>query len=123
MHLLYFVSQWNCLHRKPSCFNECTTGQLARKLYECMRREDASLRIQKHARAHTARKAYTELRASAIVIQTGLRAMAAHNEFSYRRRTKASIIIQVVAFLKYGFFLFYKLIQETEFYKSAIATM
>ncbi|KAF8403986.1 hypothetical protein HHK36_012096 [Tetracentron sinense] len=70
------------------------TAQLARKLYEHMRREDASIRVQKHARSHTARKAYTELRASAIVIQTGLRAMAARNEYRYRRRTKASVNIQ-----------------------------
>lgn len=60
-----------------------------------MRREDASIRIQKYARAHAARKSYTTLRASAIVIQTGLRAMAARNEYRRRRRTKASIMIQV----------------------------
>lgn len=88
---------------ETNIFTVYFTAQLARKLYEDMRREDASRRIQKHARAHTARKAYTELRASAIVIQTGLRAMAAHNEYSYRRRTKASIIIQVLKFLKLGF--------------------
>ncbi|XP_043691313.1 myosin-12 isoform X2 [Telopea speciosissima] len=69
-------------------------GRLARKLYEYMRREDASIRIQKHARAHAARKSFTELRASAIIIQTGMRAMAAHKEFRHRRRTKAAIVIQ-----------------------------
>lgn len=61
-----------------------------------MRREDASLRIQKYARAHAARTTYTKLRASTIVIQTGLRAMAARNEFRHRKRTKASIVIQVL---------------------------
>lgn len=69
-------------------------ARLARKLYECMRREDASIRIQKYTRSHTARKAYTKLHAATIVIQTGLRAMAARNEYRHRRRTKAAIIIQ-----------------------------
>ncbi|XP_072989878.1 myosin-12-like isoform X2 [Typha latifolia] len=69
-------------------------ARLARKLYEYMRREDASIRIQKYARSHAARKAYTQLQASAVVIQTGLRAMAAHNEYRHRRRTKAAIVIQ-----------------------------
>lgn len=67
---------------------------LARKLYKEMRREDASIRIQKYARACTARTAYTRLKESTIVIQTGLRTMAARNIFRHRRRTKAAIIIQ-----------------------------
>lgn len=70
-------------------------AQLARNLYEQMRKVAASIRIQKHVRAHTARKSYTKLLASAIVIQTGLRAMAARNVYRYRRRTKAATIIQV----------------------------
>uniref|UniRef100_A0A6V7QYP6 Myosin-12 n=1 Tax=Ananas comosus var. bracteatus TaxID=296719 RepID=A0A6V7QYP6_ANACO len=69
-------------------------ARLARKLYEGLRREDASIRIQKYARSHAARKAYTQLKAAAIVIQTGLRAIAARNEYRHRRRTKAAIIIQ-----------------------------
>ncbi|KAE8038143.1 hypothetical protein FH972_010683 [Carpinus fangiana] len=69
-------------------------AQLARKLYECMRKEAASIRIQKHVRAHADRKSYTKLVASAIVIQTGSRAMAARNEYRYRRRTKATTSIQ-----------------------------
>lgn len=60
-----------------------------------MRREAASIRIQKHARARRARVYYTSLQASAIVIQSGLRALAARNEYRYRRRTKASTKIQV----------------------------
>jgi myosin-5 len=60
-----------------------------------MKRESASIRIQKHARAHRARVYYTSLQASAIVIQSGLRALAARNEYRYRRRTKASTKIQV----------------------------
>lgn len=76
-------------------------AQLARKQYEQMRREAASIRIQKHQRAHMARKSYTTLKASAIVIQTGLRAMAARNEFRFRRRTKAAAIVQVTNFRKF----------------------
>jgi len=65
-----------------------------------MRREAASIRIQKHVRAHRARVHYTSLQASAIVLQSGLRAFAARNEYRYRRRTKASIKIQVNTSLK-----------------------
>jgi myosin V len=60
-----------------------------------MRRDAASIRIQKYARTHSARKAYLQLYESAIIIQTGLRAMAARNEHRFRRETKATIIIQV----------------------------
>ncbi|KAG2535231.1 myosin-12-like isoform X1 [Panicum virgatum] len=69
-------------------------ARLARKLFEYMRRDAASIRIQKHARGHSARKAYRQVYESAIVIQTGIRAMAARNEHRFRRETKASIIIQ-----------------------------
>jgi len=65
-----------------------------------MRREAASIRIQKHARAHRARMYYTSLQVSAIVLQSGLRAFAARNEYRYRRRTKASTKIQVNTSLK-----------------------
>ena len=61
-----------------------------------MRRAAASIRIQKHARSHADRKSYKRLLASAIVIQTGMRAMAARNEYRHRRRTKAAIIVQVI---------------------------
>ncbi|GMP42089.1 hypothetical protein CsSME_00011947 [Camellia sinensis var. sinensis] len=70
------------------------TAQLARKLYEYMRKEAASIQVQKQVRAHTARKSYTNLQASAIAIQTGLRAMATRNEYRHRRRNKATTIIQ-----------------------------
>ncbi|KAA8520316.1 hypothetical protein F0562_014572 [Nyssa sinensis] len=69
-------------------------ARLARKLYEHMRREDASIRVQKHVRAHAARKSYTNLQAAAIAIQTGLRAMATRNEYRHRRRNKAATIVQ-----------------------------
>ena len=69
------------------------SAKLARKRYEHMRREAASIRIQKLVRADRARKNHTSLQASAIIIQSGMRALAAQNE--YIRLTKASIEIQV----------------------------
>lgn len=74
----------------------CSAAQLARNLYEHMRKEAASIRVQKHVRAHAARKSYTKLQASAIAIQTGLRAMAARNECRRRRKNKAATIVQVI---------------------------
>ncbi|XP_014490889.1 myosin-6-like [Vigna radiata var. radiata] len=69
-------------------------GQLARRQYECMRREAASIKIQKDCRMYISRKSYKTKYASAICIQTGMRGMAARNDLSFRRRTKAAIIIQ-----------------------------
>ncbi|OIT26248.1 PREDICTED: myosin-7-like [Nicotiana attenuata] len=69
-------------------------GQLARAIYECMRREAASLRIQKDARKYLARKSYRLLCFSAVSIQAGLRGMAARNELQFRKRTNAAIFIQ-----------------------------
>ncbi|KAK8937305.1 hypothetical protein KSP39_PZI012267 [Platanthera zijinensis] len=69
-------------------------GLLARKLYEHMKRNDASIRIQKYSRGHAAKLAYACLQSSAIVIQTGMRAMAARNAHRHKRRTKAAIVIQ-----------------------------
>ncbi|KAF2285577.1 hypothetical protein GH714_005606 [Hevea brasiliensis] len=69
-------------------------SQLARHLYECLRREAASLKIQKHARRHLARKAYNRLCSSAVSIQAAMRRMAACNELQFRRQTRAAIMIQ-----------------------------
>ncbi|KAJ4835408.1 hypothetical protein Tsubulata_031610 [Turnera subulata] len=69
-------------------------AQLARKLYENMRKEAAAICIQKNVRRHFARVSYKNLQRSATVIQTGLRALAARNEYRYRRSTKAATIIQ-----------------------------
>ncbi|XP_027913913.1 myosin-8-like [Vigna unguiculata] len=69
-------------------------GQLARRRYECMRREAASIKLQKDFRMYVSRKAYTTKYASSICIQTGMRGMAARNDLRFRRRTKAAIIIQ-----------------------------
>ncbi|XP_042053699.1 myosin-6-like [Salvia splendens] len=59
-----------------------------------MRREVASLRIQKYLRMHLASKAFREICSSALCIQTGMRAMAARNELPYRSETRTAIVIQ-----------------------------
>ncbi|KAG1354825.1 Myosin-6 [Cocos nucifera] len=69
-------------------------GQIARHLYENMRRQAASLRIQTYFRMYLARKAYQELSSASIAIQGGLRGMAARKELHCRRQTRAAIIIQ-----------------------------
>lgn len=72
------------------------SGRLACKLYETMKREAAVVKIQTTSRRHLARMAYIRIKSSVLVLQTGLRAMAARNEFRCRKQTKASIIIQVI---------------------------
>ncbi|PPD91802.1 hypothetical protein GOBAR_DD11268 [Gossypium barbadense] len=69
-------------------------GQMTRHLYEGMRREAASLKIQKYARRFLKRKAYNNLRFSAISIQASLRALSARNELRSRKRTVAATVIQ-----------------------------
>lgn len=68
---------------------------MTRHLYEGMRREAASLKIQKYARRFLKRKAYNNLRFSAISIQASLRALSARNELRSRKRTVAATVIQV----------------------------
>ena len=77
-------------------FNLLSTGQHGRLVYEGMRREAASLRIQTALRMHLAQKAYQESCCAAVSIQTGMRGMAARSEIRFRRQTKAAIIIQVL---------------------------
>uniref|UniRef100_A0A803LAF0 Myosin-6-like n=1 Tax=Chenopodium quinoa TaxID=63459 RepID=A0A803LAF0_CHEQI len=69
-------------------------GQLARHVYEGMRQESASLRIQTALRMHLARKAYREVYCSAVAIQSGMRGMASRDEIRFRRQTRAAIFIQ-----------------------------
>ncbi|RWR96090.1 myosin-6-like protein [Cinnamomum micranthum f. kanehirae] len=69
-------------------------GQLARKLYNNMRREAACLRIQKDLRMYIARNSYRRVRSSAVTIQSGLRGMAARNELHSKRQTRAAVVIQ-----------------------------
>lgn len=74
---------------------EFNVGQLARNQYECMRREAASLKIQKDFLMHVSRKAYKRIYASAIYIQIGLRGMVARNDLRFRKRSQAAAVIQV----------------------------
>ena len=74
---------------------EFNIGHLAQHQYECMRREAASLIIQKNFRMHISRNAYKTIYAPAIYIQTGMRGMAARNDLRFRKRTQAAIVIQV----------------------------
>ncbi|KAL0710643.1 hypothetical protein Bca4012_017621 [Brassica carinata] len=69
-------------------------GHMARLQFESMRREAASLRIQKQARTYICQTAYKKLCISAVYVQTGLRAMAARVELQYRKKRQAAIIIQ-----------------------------
>lgn len=65
-----------------------------------MRKDAASICIQKHTRAHAARKSYTKLLEAAVVIQTGMRSMAARDKFRRRRRNKAATTVQVMYWLE-----------------------
>ncbi|XP_038979493.1 myosin-6-like isoform X3 [Phoenix dactylifera] len=69
-------------------------GQIARHLYENMRRQAASLRIQTYFRMYLAKKAYQELSSASIAIQAGLRGMTARKELHCRRQKRAAIVIQ-----------------------------
>lgn len=64
-----------------------------------MRRQSAAVKIQKNVRRHEARTKFNKLRFSVLVLQTGLRGMAAHREFRFRKQTKAATMIQVILVL------------------------
>lgn len=70
-------------------------ARLACKLHGFLRQQAAALKIQKNIRCYFARRTYSQLCLSAITLQTGLRTMAARNEFNSRNQNKASIHIQV----------------------------
>lgn len=76
-------------------FSILVAGQVARHHYERMRREAASLNIQKNSRKFLARKAYKNLYISAVSIQAGMRGMTDRNELLFRRQKKAATVIQV----------------------------
>ncbi|EES03165.2 hypothetical protein BDA96_03G215100 [Sorghum bicolor] len=82
------------LKRSAMQLQSFVRGTLARKLYECMRKEAAAVKIQKNMRRHKARESYLQLQAAAITLQTGLRAMSARKEFRFRKETKAAVHIQ-----------------------------
>ena len=70
-------------------------GKLAFNLYLRLRMEAASIKIQKNVRRCEAKKAYQHLRASVVVLQTGLRAVSARKICRFIKQTKAATIIQV----------------------------
>ncbi|TVU34255.1 hypothetical protein EJB05_16086, partial [Eragrostis curvula] len=86
--------QFAVLRRSATQLQSFVRGSLARKLYECKRREAAAIKIQKNLRRHKARESYLQLQAAAITLQTGLRAMSARKEFRFRKETRAAIHIQ-----------------------------
>lgn len=77
-------------------FPELISGQIARSCYDSMKRDAASLRIQKDTRMYLSRKAYKMLCYSSVTIQTGIRGMAARNELRIRKQKWAAILIQVI---------------------------
>ncbi|XP_065852496.1 uncharacterized protein [Euphorbia lathyris] len=76
-----------------------------------MKREAGAIKIQKHVRRYEARKAYKNLHVSALLLQTGLRAMAAHKEYKFKLQTKAATIIQT-RWRCHRAFLYYKRLQR-----------
>lgn len=54
------------------------------------------MKIQKNTRRYQAWKRYRKLHFSVLVLQTGLRVMAARNEFRFKKTTKAAILVQVI---------------------------
>ncbi|MBA0671781.1 hypothetical protein Goklo_023993, partial [Gossypium klotzschianum] len=86
-------------------------GNMARKIYDELRREAGALNIQKNLRRHIDRKSYLTMRKSAIILQTGLRSMTARNEFRFRKQTKAAIIIQA-HWRCYQAYSYYKSLQK-----------
>ncbi|KAL6978757.1 hypothetical protein U1Q18_020423 [Sarracenia purpurea var. burkii] len=85
----FFLLRLSALHIQSVC-----RGELARQVYENMRRESSCLIIQRDFRMHLARKAYKELCSSAVSIQAVMRGMAVRDELRFRRKTRAAIIIQ-----------------------------
>lgn len=74
---------------------ELVAGQVARYQYGKMRREAASLRIQKNCRMYLARNSYQKLCSSAVSIQTSMRGMAARNELKSKKQAGAALVVQV----------------------------
>ncbi|CAI8605283.1 unnamed protein product [Vicia faba] len=86
--------QYNLLRFSAIELQRAIRGQLARRQYECLRRDAASLIIQKQIRMYLSRSAYKTKYSKAVCIQTGMRGMAARNELRFRKRTHAATVIQ-----------------------------
>ncbi|VVA34612.1 PREDICTED: myosin-6 [Prunus dulcis] len=69
-------------------------GQVGRHQYENMRREAASVKIQKYGRSYISRNAYKNACSSAVSIQTGMRGLAARKELKCRKQTWGAVVIQ-----------------------------
>ncbi|KAL5976871.1 hypothetical protein ACLOJK_021206 [Asimina triloba] len=69
-------------------------GMLACKVFHCIKREAAAIRMQKNTRRFQSWKTYKRLRRSVLFLQIGLRAMAARDEFRFKRQTRAATIVQ-----------------------------
>ncbi|RYR32205.1 hypothetical protein Ahy_A10g046800 [Arachis hypogaea] len=85
---------YNTLRMSAIQLQRVVRGQLARFHYEKMRREDASVKIQKNLRMHLSKTAYQALKASAVFIQTAMRGKTARNQLRYRKLTRAAVIIE-----------------------------
>ncbi|KAE8667135.1 Myosin-12 [Hibiscus syriacus] len=86
-------------------------SNMARKIYDELRRESGALNVQKNFRRHIDRKSFLTMRKSAITLQTGLRSMIARNEFRFRKQTKAATIIQA-HWRCYQAYSYYKSLQK-----------
>ncbi|KAI4301137.1 hypothetical protein L6164_034448 [Bauhinia variegata] len=81
--------------RKASICMQCfCRGELARTSYFRLKRDTAAVKIQRHIRGKLARIKYNQTKASIIVLQTGIRAMVAHEELRRRKQTRAAVTIQ-----------------------------
>ncbi|KAL6909325.1 hypothetical protein ACP4OV_001606 [Aristida adscensionis] len=69
-------------------------GTIARRRYENLRREAASLKIQTNYRMHHEKKNYIDIYSASTTIQSGLRGMDARIKLRFKRQTKAAVIIQ-----------------------------
>jgi len=69
-------------------------GQLARHRYESMKRDAASLIIQKQLHMYLSKSAYKTTYARVVCIQAGMRGMTARNELRFRRWTQAATVNQ-----------------------------
>lgn len=70
-------------------------GRLAYKHYEAMRKEVASIKIQKDLRRNLSRKAYKQLNSSALVLQTFARKIAACNQFKHKKQASPSEFLKL----------------------------
>ena len=54
------------------------------------------VKIQKNMRRCMARKNFHNTKSSALVLQTGLRAMVSRDDFRFKRQSKAVVTLQVI---------------------------